>query len=191
MQAPGGSRGVHRFGDFEFDARTAELRRHGRKVRLREQPAQVLTLLLARPGELVTREEAQRALWPGDTFVDFEVGLNSAVKRLRDALADSAERPRFVETLPKRGYRFIAPVDAGPLDEPAAVPAPIPETAPHRLDAGRGWSRSRWPRCWRPSVWPSRAGLRPRPPRKRSRRSRSSPSRTSATAASRNSSRRG
>src|SRR5687768_12505391 len=103
MHPPVGSRGVYRFGDFEFDPRTAELRRQGRKVRLREQPAQVLTLLLTRPGELVTREEATRALWPDDTFVDFDIGLNSAVKRLRDALADSAERPRFVETLPKRG----------------------------------------------------------------------------------------
>lgn len=98
------------FGVFEVDLRAGELRRNGSKIRLQEQPFQVLALLLARPGELVTREELRAKLWPADTFVDFDHGLNAAVKRLRDALGDSAENPRFIETLARRGYRFLAPV---------------------------------------------------------------------------------
>ena len=90
------SRQAYRFGDFEFDPASGELHKDGLKVRLQEQPFQILTLLLKRPGEVVTREEVRQALWPGDTFVDFDVGLNSAIKRLRDALNDSAENPRFV-----------------------------------------------------------------------------------------------
>jgi TolB-like protein/DNA-binding winged helix-turn-helix (wHTH) protein/Flp pilus assembly protein TadD len=123
MDAPAQARPTYRFGDFEFDPRLGELRRQGHKVKLREQPSQILTLLLARAGDLVTREEARQALWPGDTFVDFDVGLNSAIKRLRDALDDSAEEPRFVETLPRRGYRFIASVEAPslPLPQPTAT----------------------------------------------------------------------
>ncbi|HEY2944851.1 MAG TPA: winged helix-turn-helix domain-containing protein [Vicinamibacteria bacterium] len=136
MPAPDLPRPIYRFGDFEFDPRTAELRRQGRKVRLREQPAQILTLLLARPGDLVTREEARQALWPGDTFVDFDVGLNSAVKRLRDALHDSADQPRFVETLPRRGYRFIAPVEAPPVP-PEAAAAEVPATSARGLRSSR------------------------------------------------------
>src|SRR5688572_2271755 len=132
MTALDPARSLYRFGDFEFDPRTAELRRQGRKVRLREQPAQILTLLLERPGDLVTREEARQALWPGDTFVDFDVGLNSAVKRLRDALDDSAEQPRFVETLPRRGYRFIAPVEAPPLPPESTAPEAPARPAPRR-----------------------------------------------------------
>jgi Tol biopolymer transport system component/DNA-binding winged helix-turn-helix (wHTH) protein len=98
------------FGIFEADLRAGELRRNGSKIRLQDQPFQVLALLLARPGELVTREELRAQLWPADTFVDFDHGLNAAVKRLRDALGDSAENPRFIETLARRGYRFLAPV---------------------------------------------------------------------------------
>jgi TolB-like protein/DNA-binding winged helix-turn-helix (wHTH) protein len=101
-----------RFGVFELDLRSGELQRQGRKVRLEGQPVQVLICLLDNPGELVTREELHRKLWPADTFVNFEHGLNAAVKRLRQALNDSADNPRFVETLPRRGYRFIAPVQA-------------------------------------------------------------------------------
>jgi TolB-like protein/DNA-binding winged helix-turn-helix (wHTH) protein len=101
---------VIRFGVFEADARTGELRKHGLRVKLQEQPFQVLCLLLARPGELVTREELRLKLWPADTFVDFEHGLNKAMNKLRDALSDNPERPRYIETLPRRGYRFIAPV---------------------------------------------------------------------------------
>jgi Tol biopolymer transport system component/DNA-binding winged helix-turn-helix (wHTH) protein len=103
--------GVIRFGIFEADLRAGELRRNGSKIRLQDQPFQVLALLLARPGQLVTREELRTKLWPADTFVDFDHGLNAAVKRLRDALGDSAENPRFIETLARRGYRFLAPVN--------------------------------------------------------------------------------
>ena len=100
-----------RFGTFEVDLRAGELRRNGSKIKLQEQPFQVLIMLLKRPGELVTREELQRNLWPADTFVDFDHSLNAAIRRLRDALGDSAENPRFVETVARRGYRFVAPVN--------------------------------------------------------------------------------
>ncbi len=99
-----------RFASFELDLRTGELHKHGLKVKLYDQPFQVLAMLLERPGEVVTRDELQHRLWPADTFVDFDVGLNTAVKRLRDALGESAETPQYVETLPRRGYRFIAEV---------------------------------------------------------------------------------
>jgi Tol biopolymer transport system component/DNA-binding winged helix-turn-helix (wHTH) protein len=102
--------GVIGFGVFQVDLRTGELRRNGSKVRLQDQPFQVLAVLLEKPGEVVTREELRARLWPTDTFVDFDHGLNAAIKRLRDALGDSAENPRFVETLARRGYRFVAPV---------------------------------------------------------------------------------
>jgi Tol biopolymer transport system component/DNA-binding winged helix-turn-helix (wHTH) protein len=98
------------FGSFETDLRAGELRREGRRIRLQEQPFQVLAMLLDRPGEIVTREELRGRLWRADTFVDFDHGLNAAVKRLRNALNDSAENPRFVETVARRGYRFIAPI---------------------------------------------------------------------------------
>jgi TolB-like protein/DNA-binding winged helix-turn-helix (wHTH) protein len=101
-----------RFGVFELDLRSGELQKQGRKIRLEGQPVDVLICLLENPGELVTREELHRKLWPADTFVNFEHGLNAAVKRLRQALNDSAGNPRFVETLPRRGYRFIAPIQA-------------------------------------------------------------------------------
>ncbi len=101
------------FGVFELDLHAGELRKQGLRIKLRDQPFQILLLLLAHPGEVVAREELQKKLWPADTFVDFDRGLNKAVNHLRDALGDSAESPRFIETLPKRGYRFIAPVDAG------------------------------------------------------------------------------
>jgi len=100
-----------RFGSYEVDLRAGELRRQGRRIRLPEQPFQLLSILLERPGELVTRDELQQRLWPGGTFLDFERGLNKAVNRLRDSLGDSAEKPRFIETLPKRGYRFIAVIE--------------------------------------------------------------------------------
>ena len=102
---------VARFGPFALNVRAGELRRAGRKVSLQDQPLQVLTALLERPGALVTRDELRRRLWPADTFVDFEHGLNAAVKRLRDALGDSAEAPAYVETVPRRGYRLVAPVE--------------------------------------------------------------------------------
>jgi DNA-binding winged helix-turn-helix (wHTH) protein/Tol biopolymer transport system component len=102
--------GVVKFGVYEVDPQAGELRRNGVKIKLQEQPFQVLTMLLERPGEVIPREELQRRLWPADTFVDFDHSLNAAIKRLRDALRDSADNPRFVETLARRGYRFVAPV---------------------------------------------------------------------------------
>jgi TolB-like protein/DNA-binding winged helix-turn-helix (wHTH) protein len=98
------------FGAFELDSAAGELRKHGIKIKLQEQPLQILQQLLEHPGEVVTREDLQKRIWPADTFVDFDHGLYSAVQRLRDALGDTAETPRYVETLPRRGYRFIAPV---------------------------------------------------------------------------------
>lgn len=102
-----------RFGAFEVDLRTGELRKHGIKIRLQEQPLQILQKLLEHPGESVTREELQKHIWPADTFVDFDHGLYSAIQRLRDALGDTAEKPRYIETLPRRGYRFIGVINSG------------------------------------------------------------------------------
>jgi DNA-binding winged helix-turn-helix (wHTH) protein/WD40 repeat protein len=100
-----------RFGVFESDLRAGELRKHGLKLKLQEQPFRILAMLLERPGQVVTREDLQKSLWAGDTFIDFDSGLNKAMNRLRETLGDTAENPRFIETLPKRGYRFIAPVE--------------------------------------------------------------------------------
>src|SRR2546425_1742153 len=105
------SRGIIRFGAFELDFRASELRKQGTKIRLQEQPFQILQMLLRCPGEVVTREELQQKIWPSDTFVDFDHGLYNAIKRLREALGDSAETPRFVETLSRRGYRFIGKIE--------------------------------------------------------------------------------
>jgi Tol biopolymer transport system component/DNA-binding winged helix-turn-helix (wHTH) protein len=110
---------IVRFGVFEADLHTRELRKNGLRIRLPDQPFQVLAMLLERPGEMVTREELRERLWPEGTFVDFEHSLNAAVKKLREALGDSADNPRFVETLARRGYRFIAPVQT---EGPAAAP---------------------------------------------------------------------
>lgn len=104
-----------RFGAFEVDLHSGELYKSGVRLRIQEQPFQVLALLLERPGEVVTRQELREKLWPADTFVDFDTGLNSAVRKLRDALSDSAEEPRYIETLPRRGYRFIAQVEVARL----------------------------------------------------------------------------
>src|SRR2546430_683568 len=101
---------VVRFGTFEVDLEAGELRKAGLKLKFSGQPFQVLAILLEQPGKIVTREQLQKRLWP-DTFVDVDHNLNSAINRIREALGDSAESPRFVETLPRRGYRFIAPVD--------------------------------------------------------------------------------
>jgi Tol biopolymer transport system component/DNA-binding winged helix-turn-helix (wHTH) protein len=116
-----------RFADFEVDFRAGELRKRGRRIRLQEQPFRVLTMLVERSGEVVSREELRQKLWPADTFVDFDHGLNSAVARLREKLNDSAEAPRYVETVPKRGYRFIGLVeeaDSSVLDTLTPVPTP-------------------------------------------------------------------
>jgi len=102
---------IIRFGTFEVNLQTGELRHAGQKVKLQEQPFQVLIALLERPGEIVTREQLRGKLWPEDTFVDLDHSLNAAIKRLRDALGESADAPVFIETLARRGYRFIAPVN--------------------------------------------------------------------------------
>ena len=110
-----------RFGAFEVDLRAGELRKDGTRLKLTGQPFQVLTILLEQPGEVVTREELQKRLWP-DTFVDVDHNLNTAINKIREVLADSAESPRYVETLPRRGYRFITPLDSeGNGSKPAAI----------------------------------------------------------------------
>jgi DNA-binding winged helix-turn-helix (wHTH) protein/tetratricopeptide (TPR) repeat protein len=133
MQSRSGTRGP-RFGAFEVDLRSGEVRKHGIRLKLQDQPFRVLALLLERSGEAVTREELREKLWPADTFVDFDTGLNSAIKKLRDALGDSAEEPRYIETLHRRGYRFIGQVENGDLSDAAAVEehaaAPVPPVAP-------------------------------------------------------------
>jgi TolB-like protein/DNA-binding winged helix-turn-helix (wHTH) protein/Tfp pilus assembly protein PilF len=118
-----------RFGSFVMDLRAGELLKHGVRIRLQAQPFQILGMLLERPGEVVTREELRHALWPSDTFVDFDHGLNNAINRLREALGDSAESPRFLETLPRRGYRFIAAVESVPSPSPQALEPQIEDSS--------------------------------------------------------------
>ena len=139
-------RRIVRFGVFEFDQRAGELRKHGLRIKLQGQPMDVLVILLERPGEVVTRDELQKRLWAADTYVDFEHSLNAAIKRLRAALGDSAEAPRFVETLPRRGYRFIAP-----LSQPAAS---VPQAACPRPEACRAahFRFGRLPQWWSSSC---------------------------------------
>ena len=131
---------VIRFAEYEADLRSGELRRQGHRLKLQDKPFQVLAALLQRPGELVTREELRQSLWAADTFVDFEHGLNTAVNKVREALRDSANNPRFIETLPRRGYRFIGPINNVGKDESAqpslagtqhtaSLPSPLPAEA--------------------------------------------------------------
>jgi TolB-like protein/DNA-binding winged helix-turn-helix (wHTH) protein/Tfp pilus assembly protein PilF len=120
-----------RFGVFEADMEAGELRKHGLRLKLSEQPFQILAMLVARPGEVVSREVLRERLWPSDTFVDFDHGLNNAVMRLREVLGDSSDHPRFIETLPRRGYRFIAPIELkGTLSESPKQEAAAGEKAP-------------------------------------------------------------
>lgn len=140
-----------RFGIYEADPRAGELLRDGVKIKLQEQPFQVLLVLLEKPGEVVTREELRERLWPADTFVDFDHSLNTAINKLRDALRDSAANPRFIETKAKRGYRFIAPVQfiTNGVVEPRVVetapalanPA-LPMEMPELPVVHRGWTRT-------------------------------------------------
>src|ERR1700720_3861334 len=125
-----------RFAQFELDSRAGELRKDSRRIKVQEQPLQILAMLLEHPGEVVTREELRQKLWPADTFVDFDHGLNSAVARLREALSDSAQKPRFIETISKRGYRFIAPLQT------AAQVVAVPSISPAHQNGTRLGSRT-------------------------------------------------
>jgi DNA-binding winged helix-turn-helix (wHTH) protein len=127
----------YRFGVFEVDSTRLELRRRGIRVKLHSQPFQVLFMLLDRPGEILTREEICRELWPDGTFVDYEHGLNSAMNRLREALGDKASNPKFVETMARRGYRFLAPVERIEVGDEAIqeVPEQVAEASPSILSA--------------------------------------------------------
>ena len=127
MAVPPNQAKIAKFGVFEVDLVTGELRKSGVKLRLQGQPFQVLTFLLERAGEVVTREELQQKLWPSDTFVDFDHSLNTAINKVREALGDSASNPRYVETLARRGYRFIAPIRN---EQPAVSVAPAPSAVP-------------------------------------------------------------
>lgn len=122
MGGPRSSDTFLRFGAFELDERTGELRKEGARIRLQEQPWQILRLLLEQPGKIITRDELREKIWPSDTFVDFDHGINNAIKRLREALGDTAETPHFIETLPKRGYRFIAAIDEAPIRNTGGAP---------------------------------------------------------------------
>src|ERR1051325_11652663 len=117
-----------RFGQFDIDLSTGELRKNGLRMHIQDQPLRILGALLVRAGELVTREELRERLWPSETFVNFERSLNAAVAKLRQVLADSAEQPRYVETVARRGYRFVAPV-AVSRPPPKAVEVPVYPTA--------------------------------------------------------------
>jgi DNA-binding winged helix-turn-helix (wHTH) protein len=143
----GATRRTLRFGPFYADLWTRELRKNGIKLKVHGMPFEVLAALLERPGDLVTREELQERLWPGGTFVDFENSLNSAVARLRDALSDSAENPRFIETLPKRGYRFMAAVEEEAPESSTVAPEPGDTASPQVEKNNQKSGRLRpWPR---------------------------------------------
>src|SRR5579863_730648 len=137
MAEPGAAGRIVRFAAFEFDIKTGELRKHGLRIKLQGQPISVLTILIEHAGEAVTRDELQKRLWPADTYVDFEHSVNAAIKRLRAALGDSADAPRYVETLPRQGYRFIAP-----LSTLAAPATDVPRTvAENENSKSGGWRR--------------------------------------------------
>src|SRR5580658_9279220 len=136
---------ILRFGVFEANILARELRKHGTQVRLRGQPFCILAMLLERPGEVVTRDEMQKKLWPADTFVDFEHSLNSAIKKLRAVLGDSPDNSRYIETIPRVGYRFIAPVQKVRLSGPTGAEASTnpPES---QAQAAVQVLHRRWPR---------------------------------------------
>src|ERR1700730_5453379 len=164
QEFPSSARSV-RFGVFEVDLRSGELRKKGTRIRLQGQPFVLLIALLKQRGEVVTREELRRTLWPGDTFVDFDHSLGTAINKLREVLGDSAANPRFIETLPRRGYRFIAPVEAVgesedappvnrvPPDRHELASVDPPETRDiDRVDLPKKTTegeRLRWPLAWR------------------------------------------
>src|SRR5215468_5930590 len=117
------------FGPFELDARAGELRKHNRKIRLQEQPFQILLMLLEQPGEVVLREDIRKRLWPDDTIVEFDHSINAAIKRLRDALDDSAELPQYIETVARRGYRFMGKAESEAQRQSDPGPAISEESA--------------------------------------------------------------
>src|SRR5437899_12784192 len=123
------------FSTFDVDVYAGELRKQGVRIKLQEQPFRVLTLLLQRPGEVVTREELRSSTWPADTFVDFDSSLNTSINKLREALGDSADNPRFIETLPRRGYRFIAPVTSIDRKEPTVAASATAAAPTHKWNA--------------------------------------------------------
>lgn len=140
MPTPERSKNAIRFDAYEVDLRAQELYKAGRKVKLQIQPFQVLAMLLEQPGEVVTRDEMQKRLWPADTFVDFEHSLNTAIKKLRQALEDDIKKPRYVETLPKRGYRFL-----GTVKKPAAIATgAASETKPAEPAARANANKAKW-----------------------------------------------
>ena len=141
MQVPATEYRRAHFGAFEVDLVLRTLEKDGRKIRLQEKPFQILAMLFDQPGELVTREELRARLWPADTFVDFEHSINTAIRKLREALDDNAEEPRYIETLPKRGYRLIAPLEAF-REKPTIV---IPEQRVEPRQTGGAAQRFRWP----------------------------------------------
>lgn len=149
---------IVRFGTFEVDVRAGELRKQGVRIKLQEQPFHVLTVLLERPGDVVTREELRSQVWPADTFVDFDNSLNTSINKLREALGDSADNPRFIETLPRRGYRFLAPVHRADIPESHARPFQRPphEKRRQRIEGNLGLSsRPAKSPHWQKIIWHS------------------------------------
>jgi DNA-binding winged helix-turn-helix (wHTH) protein/Tol biopolymer transport system component len=142
MQVPAATSVRVRVGEFEVNLRCGEVRHRGEKIKLQERPFQILTALIERPGEVVTRQEIQQKLWPTDTFVDFEHSINTAVKKLREAFGDDAENPRFIETLPRRGYRLIAPVEIVEVTGPEVGTPPVPTQEGNRQETD---PQKRWP----------------------------------------------
>ena len=152
-----------RFGPFEANTYTGELHKDGARIKLAPQAFQILTLLAGRPGELITREEIQRVVWPNETVVEFDHSINTAVKRIREALNDSRGEPHYLETLPRRGYRFIASVERVPIPasppspppDPAIPPwaRPFPTTASSNNSGVAAWASSTKPRTRASAVW--------------------------------------
>src|ERR1700682_1787835 len=124
LGSPSNARQRQRFGLFEADLASGELYKHGRLIHIQEQPFRILAMLLERPGEVVSREEVRKKLWPDGTFVDFDEGLDTALKKLRQALGDSSQNPIFVETIPRRGYRFIGSLRGANGDSPPETELP-------------------------------------------------------------------
>lgn len=147
MDSQPGAETTVRFAGFELNLKTGELRQDGVAIRLQPQPTLILTLLVSRPGSLVTREEIQQRVWGTETFIDFDTGLNSAIRQIRHALKDDTEAPRFIETVPRRGYRFLAPLEK--IENDGREPAVQPLATPYRSDT----IHAAKPRAWRHAKW--------------------------------------